>query len=42
MSLKPNWTTKGMTLKEALNTASCLASVNAKVPIGHDTLSPSL
>jgi hypothetical protein len=42
MSLKPNWTTKGMTLKEALNTASCLASVNAKVPIGQDTLSPSL
>jgi hypothetical protein len=42
MSLKPNWTTKGMTLKEALNPAACRASVNAKVPIGQDALSPSL
>ena len=31
-SLKPHWTTKGMPLKEALNTAACLASVHAKVP----------
>ena len=42
MSLKPHWTTKGMTLKEALHTASGLASVNATVPIGHDPLSPAL
>ena len=42
MSLTPNWTTKGMTLEEARNTAACLASVNAKVPIGHETLSPAL
>jgi len=42
MSLKPHWTTEGMTLKEALNTAACLASVHAKVPRGHDTLSPAL
>ena len=27
---KPHWTTKGMPLKEALNTAACLASVHAK------------
>jgi hypothetical protein len=40
MSLRPNWTTKGMTLKEALKRASCTASGNAKVPIGHHTLSP--
>ena len=34
MSLKPNWTTQGRTLTEALNTAACLASVNARAPIG--------
>ena len=33
---------QGNALKEALNTASCLASVNAKVPRGHDTLSLAL
>jgi hypothetical protein len=41
MSLKPHWTTQGMTRKEARNTASCLASVHATAPIGHDTLRPS-
>ena len=40
MSLRPNWTTTGMTLKEALKCAACTASGNAKVPIGQDTLSP--
>jgi hypothetical protein len=29
-----------MTLKEALDTAACLASVNAQTPLGHQTLSP--
>jgi hypothetical protein len=29
-----------MTLKGALDTALCLASENAKTPIGHHTLSP--
>jgi len=29
-----------MTLKEALRRALCPASVNAKTPIGHHTLSP--
>ena len=29
-----------MNLQEALDTASCLASVNAKTPLGHHTLSP--
>jgi hypothetical protein len=33
--------TKGMTLTEALTHAACTASVNAKAPIGHHTLSPS-
>jgi hypothetical protein len=28
-------------LQEALERASCTASVNAKVPIGHETLSPA-
>ena len=41
-SLKPHWTTQGMPLKEALHTAACLASVNATVPRGHETLSPAL
>jgi len=31
-----------MPLKEALHTAACLASVNATVPRGHETLSPAL
>jgi hypothetical protein len=42
MSLKPHWTTKGMTLQKALHTAACLAAVHAKVPRGHETLSPAL
>jgi len=42
MRLQPHWTTKGMTLTEALNTAACRASVHAQVPRGHETLSPAL
>jgi hypothetical protein len=34
--------TEGLTLKEALDTASCLASRNAKAPRGHHALSPAL
>jgi hypothetical protein len=34
--------THGMNLQKALDTAACLASVNAKTPIGHHTLSPAL
>lgn len=32
---------QGVTLHQALDTASCLASANAQVPLGQDTLSPS-
>jgi hypothetical protein len=32
----------GHALTEALKTAACLASVHAKVPLGHPTLSPAL
>jgi hypothetical protein len=30
-----------MNLHEALDTASAIAALTAKVPIGHDTLSPA-
>ena len=33
---------KGMPLTEALDTAACLASGNAKAPRGHEALSPAL
>jgi hypothetical protein len=34
--------THGMNLHKALDTAACLASVNAKTPLGHNPLSPAL
>jgi hypothetical protein len=41
MSLVPNWTTMGRTCKRRSTTAVSTASLNAKAPIGHDTLSPA-